>query len=277
MRHPSGLGVQPVSGQTRLEDRYFRRMASSIGDKARMMAWVRAGHVVDIGAGGGELSRVLVQHPELRVTAVDSSKDALKRLARIDGVDAFRGRFGGDMPLLDEPADTVIASAVMHEVFSYGSGWSSVRAAIGEARLMLRPGGRFIVRDGVMPPDFDAPARFVAPDAALVRRYLDLSPHECTSLQQDGAWWTGSRHAVSEALLTLTWGGESLPREALERYELATLESYPAEVVPLGFRLVHAESYVQPGYERALAHYRVESLGEPWFPPTNALWVYDRL
>lgn len=260
---------------TTLEDRYFTRMGDALGDKSRLLQWVRRGHVIDVGAGGGELSAHLAAGGHT-VTAIDSHPDSLRRLAQLPGVEAVDGTFGHHIPQCPL-ADTVIASSVLHEVYSYGRGLSSVTAAVQQAHQLLRPGGRFIIRDGVKPVHPESPARFRTPDPDLVEEYLRLTPHPELALARDGDWFYGTRHAVSEALLTVTWGRVSLHREAQERYELATLEGYPALVEPHGFALVHRESYAQLGYGKALATYQIESFGNPWFPPTNAIWVFDRV
>lgn len=264
-----------MSTTATLEERYFTRMGQALGDKSRLLQWVLPGHVIDVGAGGGEFSAHLARngHP---VTAIDSHPDSLRRLAQIPGVDAVAGTFGGHIPPV-ELANTVIASSVFHEVYSYGRGLSSVTAAVQQTHDLLRPGGRLIIRDGVKPVHPQAPARFHAPDVELVEEYLRLTPHPELSLARDGEWFHGTRHAVSEALLTITWGTDSLHREAQERYELATLAGYHSLIEPHGFSLIHRESYAQPGYVTALSAFQIDSLGEPWFPPTNAIWVFDRV
>ena len=65
-----------------LEDRYFDRMASSLGEKERILDWVLRGHAVDVGAGGGEFTAALAALPDVHATAIDQAPESLERLRR---------------------------------------------------------------------------------------------------------------------------------------------------------------------------------------------------
>jgi len=151
----------------------------------------------------------------------------------------------------------------------------------------LAPGGRLLVRDGVMPNRPDDQTMLVAPNmraVALVERYLELVPFE--DLKQVRRFsknaWTCSRNTAAEILLTVNWGEQSLPRESQERYMLATLDGYADLVVhdrPL--TLLHSESYVQQGYTEHLTippnrWMLSEGNATSWFPDTNAIWVFEK-
>lgn len=263
-----------------LEPRYFARMASALGDKARILPHVRPGHVIDAGAGGGELAGMLAQLPDVTVTALDLAEESLARL-RDGGRFAVRQReLGSDTDALTaEPASTIVFSAVLHEVFSYARDpWTALERALGQARATLAPGGVVIVRDGVMPDRPGEPAELRGSDAALLDRYLALSPYAETRLElvRPGVW-SGTRHAVSEALCTLTWGADSLPREALERFQLATLDGYAELLERAGLRVIHREATTQPGYREHLraAGWSASGPDGDWFPPTTGLWVAE--
>lgn len=267
-----------------LEDRYFDRMASSIGDKARILEWVKPGHAIDVGAGGGEFTRTLAALPGVEATAIDLAPESLERLEAAGDFAAAFGVAGSSTErLTPASADTVVFNAILHEVYSYSPArQQAVDNALDQADRTLGRGGRIVIRDGVMPEGPELPARFRAPDDALVTDYLARSPHPELRLERRGEWWTGTRHAVSEALLTLTWGPDSLPREAQERFELSGVDDYPTRLARRGFRTLHREVVTQPGYVTALSTYTVESLDAggrwaAWFPPTNALWVFERL
>lgn len=274
-----------AKADTPLEDRYFTRMASSAGDKIEsIVPWVRPGLVVDVGAGGGELSTAIAELTGSHVVVVDESEDALRRLRAHDAITTVKRTVGRDRsPFTSAPADTVVFCSVLHEIYSYSADpWVAHANAIAAAAATLRTGGHLVIRDGVMPDHPHAAARFWAPDDELVQDYLDRTPFTDLLLDQDdtGAW-VGTRHEVSEALLTLTWGRGSLPRESQERYELATLDGYTQLVEPHGFTLVKRESWTQAGYIHGLREYRIEGAApggglEPWFPSTNALWVFER-
>jgi SAM-dependent methyltransferase len=105
------------------------------GPPPMAVAWYlpeRVEHVVDLGAGTGALSRLLVGHAE-RVSAVEPDDRMRAVLAEsLPGVDALRGR-GEQLPLPDGCADAVLASSSWH--------WMDVGPTLREVRRVLKPGG----------------------------------------------------------------------------------------------------------------------------------------
>lgn len=266
-----------------LESRYFDRMASSFGDKARMLPWIVGTTVLDVGAGGGDLSEAIAATGR-DVIALDMNADAVERLiAHPEIIGVLQGRADEAPELYGRPVDTIVCSAVMHEVYSYGSSTGQqLRPALDETMTalisMLRPGGRLIIRDGVMPERPDAPATLTTTDPAAVDAYLTGSPHPELALRKTGDHqFAGTRHAVAEAMFTITWGPENFWREAWERYQLFTEASYAAYGETFGLRCLHHSTVTQPGYVTALAHITAtDADGTVWFPATNGLWVWER-
>jgi len=265
----------------RLEERYFEQMASSLGDKARLLPFIVGERVLDVGAGGGGLAEAIAARGH-RVTVLDNTADSLQRLRRagisLEVLEGYADQIGH---LGAGTFDTIVLSSVMHEVYSYGAstgelGYAAVSRTLAELRQALRPGGRLIIRDGVLPPDWLAAATVRVPDDELVAEYLELSPHPELRLDRNGSrLWSGTKHAVGEMLLTVTWGAECLPREALERFQLYTADGYVTELAP-AFDLVHVSAVTQPGYREQLAGYDArDALNMPWFPATNGLWVFQ--
>ena len=295
-----------------LETRYFERMDAALGDKLRVVDYLpdipqRPARIADMGAGSGQLGMAIARLADATVYGVDNHPDALARMSTTqfqpEGFSAVRGSFA-DLEVLAGPQglDAVVCSAVLHEVFSYASAtadpsgfldptelWAAWAAAISQSAAALRPGGRLIIRDGVAPDDPHVPAIFSAPDddaAHLVAAYQSLSPFAAAALEPvsdepGNRHWLGDRYAVAQALLTVTWGPDSLPREALELYALDTLSNYQERVLAAAptLRPVHAEAYTQPGYLEALApwSWADQLSGEVWPLLTNALWVFERV
>jgi SAM-dependent methyltransferase len=253
-------------------------MAAALGDMAHLAGALVPGTVADVGAGGGELSALFAARDGITgVYAIDDAPDALARLRDLSRVTAVGGSVE-QLPGL-APLDNVVFCSVLHEVYSYAGGYPAVGGALDLAAASLRPGGRLIIRDGVMPVRPRDRATMTAPDDELVADYLALTPHPELALVHAGPGvWTGTRHAVAEAVLTLTWGRGSLLRESQERYQLDTLDGYRDRVVTgRSLRLLSARSYVQPECVRHLADYRItDPASGPWFPPTNAVWVYEK-
>jgi SAM-dependent methyltransferase len=99
------------------------------------VAWILADHVgtvVDLGAGTGGLSRVLLDWAD-RVVAIEPD-DRMRGVLEVavPGVEAVSGR-GEDMPLPDHFADAVVASSSWH--------WMDPVPALMEVGRVLVPGG----------------------------------------------------------------------------------------------------------------------------------------
>jgi SAM-dependent methyltransferase len=278
-----------------LEPRYFDRMGSSLGDKARMvLPHLRGPRVLDVGAGGGELTAAIAG-AGFQASALDAAPDAIARLAALGLLHEVQQGYAEQVPqVFGEPFDAIVVSALMHEVYSYGTspetgppvlGYDAVSLTLTRFRETLRDGGRLIIRDGVMPDRPLEPATvegLAAEDIVAFHDYLRRSPHPALRALHlrgrtlTGQTLTGTRHAVAEFLFTLTWGIETFPREALERYQLFSLAGYSEYAGALGFGLLHSEAVTQPGYVDALARLSVTSDGRPWFPATNGLWVFEK-
>ncbi len=92
-----------------------------------------ARQVVDLGAGTGKLTRLLVARG-LDVTAVDPSEAMLAGLrAAVPGIRGVNGR-GENLPLPDASADAVLAAQSWH--------WVDQEQASAEVARVLRPAGR---------------------------------------------------------------------------------------------------------------------------------------
>jgi SAM-dependent methyltransferase len=92
----------------------------------------RVEHVVDLGAGTGALSRLLLDRAD-RVSAVEPDDRMRTVLAgELPGVDALKGS-GEHLPLSDHSADAVLASSSWH--------WMNVEPTLLEVRRVLKPGG----------------------------------------------------------------------------------------------------------------------------------------
>jgi SAM-dependent methyltransferase len=101
----------------------------------------RQGVIADVGAGTGTLAALLADaRPDADVVAIDGDPEVLERAA-LKGVRGRRG-LADDLPLADRSADRVLMSLLLHHLEPGGK-----RAALAEARRVLRPGGRLHVAD----------------------------------------------------------------------------------------------------------------------------------
>ncbi|ROQ38618.1 methyltransferase family protein [Frondihabitans sp. PhB188] len=91
-----------------------------------------AHHVLDLGAGTGKLTRMLVDRVPL-VTAVEPSEGMREQLVRsVPGAQALPGS-AERLPLDGESVDAIFAAQAWH--------WVDVDRAVPEAARVLRPGG----------------------------------------------------------------------------------------------------------------------------------------
>ena len=266
---------------------YFQRMAASLGDKARLLDHLVPGHLLDIGAGDGALVRLAraAGHTAIGVDATQAAVD------HSEG-DVMLGTCPGLAQVIDQQPDNIIACSVLHEIVSYG-GQAAWLAACMEIGGLLAPGGRLVVRDGVAPTDRYRRQRVVFADpfegTAFYRRWLELSAplgdgRAAQHLMVEDRTVVGPAWAITAFLMVYTWGWDSLPREAAEDYTIGGslgAHGYALEQAT-GLRLLHLESYAQPGYAEHLApRCRLESAEAgateplPW-PDTNAIWVLTK-
>lgn len=269
-------------------DLYFKRMDASVKNKTQMVDWLRGGDVAELGPGSGSLTAIVADRDDVdSVLAIDASAEALQKLSErfIDNpkVSVSNKLLGSDPnPFNGQKFDTILASSVFHEVFSFlgKDGLTNIAREVEDA---LKPGGVFILRDGVRPDDHQRIARMtVAPRLlGLAERYCAEAPlHLRPKLIENVA--KGNRHQIAEMAFTITWGEQSFERESTEQYQVYSEESAVDFYFNFGLELVHSESIIQEGYRTNLADCPMESRTddsldwEPWFPNTNALWVFRK-
>jgi ubiquinone/menaquinone biosynthesis C-methylase UbiE len=139
-REPEAV-QEPVAGlpddfYDKIRPRLYRR----IGEELR-----EARHVLDLGCGGCELSRFLAETHGQQVIGVDlfdggfPDLDEAERRARalLRCIKAD----GSQLAFLDDgEVDAVVTMWALHEV-------EEARAVLGEARRVLRPGGKLLIVD----------------------------------------------------------------------------------------------------------------------------------
>jgi len=114
--------------------------------------------VLDLGAGTGATSRaVLERHPSAFLFLVDASAEMLAVARRQLLADRVETIDVGDMrdELPDGPFDLVVSALAVHHLDG-----AEKRTLFGRVRGRLRPGGRFVLADVVVPDD---PADAITP------------------------------------------------------------------------------------------------------------------
>lgn len=134
------------------------------------------GAVAEVGAGTGSLTCLLraALPGDVALTAVDPDERALaiaRRRAPGPGI-AWRAARAEALPLADASQDAVVTALVLHHLQH-----PAKRAALAEARRVLRPGGLLLVADFGPPQD---------PVMAMAFRVLALIDGPTTAGHADG-------------------------------------------------------------------------------------------
>lgn len=293
--------MERIVNQHHLEERYFARMASSLGDKIKIVEHLPvvtddySPHILDVGAGGGNFSKVLADMG-YKVTSLDANEEAIHEInykyPNIETIHALANHasdFGKNV------YDAIVCSSILHEVFSYGDDVhnvghvSSLSRALQSFYEALKPNGVLIIRDGVLPDNWADTASLTlleGHEASSVSLYLSMCPFangsaynaqgSLVALSDVGSkTFVGNVRSVMEFAYTYTWGLDSYPRETQELYAPLTLDEYVTLLESEKFKVTNSFSYLQPGYPENLKDKMVLTVnGEPaeWFD-SNALWV----
>jgi tRNA (cmo5U34)-methyltransferase len=134
-------------------DRYLEQMLEEVPGWAELqeqVAEATAGRVVrdalELGVGTGESAlRVLAVHPDARWTGIDASAPMLERAReRLPEADLRLGLL--EDPLPRGPYDLVLSVLVVHHLDGPGK-----RSLFGRVAGVLRPDGRFVLGDLIVP------------------------------------------------------------------------------------------------------------------------------
>jgi ubiquinone/menaquinone biosynthesis C-methylase UbiE len=156
---PSEAAYVPAAGWKRLTRLYDpivavtmreRRFRHDLGALAST-SLPRDGTLVDVGCGTGTFAIGLAsRRPDAQVVGIDGDREILElaRDKRGAGAIDWRAGLADKLPLPDESADVVTMSLLLHHLLP-----ADKRAALSEARRVLRPGGHLCIADFGRPHD----------------------------------------------------------------------------------------------------------------------------
>jgi len=294
---------------------YETQMDAALHDKLSDIApWVKEGTIVDAGFGTGELARHLaLQHPASHIIGIDCSEhfltNAMQHLANIATIRLVPGNII-DKHLATDSVDTMIFSTVLHEVYSYtGYDITAVEKALSSAFDELKPGGRIIIRDGIMPEEKGAylflknnngsadsaeHPKHLSTEALFLRFVQEFkngagAPHR--AMKNTGTvpprgfgktLYRTSSHAAYEFLSKKDYR-DNWHIEVNEQFGYLTLAQYETLLEKIGYRILSSRGFQNPWIIRnrwqqdsiLMAKSKNGFMQAPW-PNTNAVIVAEK-
>lgn len=122
---------------------FFDRIQRTVLDLARSEADPES--VLDVGCGTGRLLRKAGERwPKARLIGVDPAEGMVKNARRLVPGATFYVAMAESLPLPDASVDLVLSTTSFHH-------WLDQRQGISEIARVLRPGGRCLIADIMMP------------------------------------------------------------------------------------------------------------------------------
>lgn len=255
------------------EEDYLKTMNQSISGKLVLLDYLTGESILDIGPGGGALMDLIEkQNPQAKVTGIDIAENVIRALQQkkqrekkkwnvIQG-DAFHL----SSVLKPGDADTIIFCSIIHELFSYietdGRKFNraTIAGALKSAFDVLSPGGRILIRDGIMtePATLKRRIRFASDEGMdFLKRYAhDFQGREIQKEQIGHNEVLMPVNDAMEFLYTYTWGEESYVHEINEQFGYFTPTQYCSfikETLGEHANILVCKHYLQDGYTLALS------------------------
>lgn len=267
-------------------DTLYDNMNLSICDKTRLINFIKGNNIIDVGCGDGSLmKKILKSKDNINITGIDADAESCERTKNnnLQTINCYANELHNYFET--SSIDTIIASSIIHEIFSYGNRdknvgkITNVKNFFKSAYDVLKTNGRFIIRDGVC-PGYEHDVMFITDDNA-VSEFIKLSTFTNNNNNFDrqikinkinNGIYSGTRSSLMEFAYTYTWGVDHFYREAKEYYGVFTQHQMIDLGKKFGFRLIHSESYLQPGYVTNLQNVKFQK----GFPDSNAIWVFEK-
>ncbi|WP_438347239.1 class I SAM-dependent methyltransferase [Paenibacillus sp. FA6] len=281
------------------EEEYLADMNQTSDYKKVLLDYIVGQRVLDIGPGGGVLLDLMEREmPHLEPLGIDISANVIEALERKKQLEGHRWEvIKGDALQLQEyveagSIDSVIFSSILHELYSYipynGHKFNhdTIAAALVSAYNVLAPGGRIIIRDGIMtePEDQKRIIVFHEPDGMVwLRRYANEFSGRNISYEElsDREVMLPVNDAM-EFLYTYTWGEEAYVHEIQEQFGYFTPSQYHSfikDTLGENATILIDKHFLQKGYTEALEQ-RVTLLDEKGnpvpLPDSTCLYVIEK-
>lgn len=250
------------------EGDYLTHMNSSVDDKKVILDFIKGDTILDVGPGGGVLLDLLESETSgKQILGIDISENVIETLEakKQNENHSWSVIKGNALSLVDSfgpnSIDTIIYSSIIHELYSYipfeGKCFNqqTIKAALESAFEVLKPGGRMIIRDGIMSDDKKAKRiiRFKTDDGLpfLIQYAKDFKGRKISyEMQSDNEVMMPINDSM-EFLYTYTWGTESYAHEVNEQFGYFTPTEYRAFIQDIfgeTAEIIKLEHYLQEGY-----------------------------
>lgn len=255
------------------EETYLQTMNQTINYKKIILQYIKGNKVVDIGPGGGALMDLIeASYPDKEIFGVDISQNVLDTLRKKKNVEGKKWDvLYGDALNLKEyipvnSIDTIIFCSILHELFSYipfkGKKFKheTLREALKSAFEVLKPGGRIIIRDGIMtePENEKRIIKFLSEEGMywLKRFKEDFKGREIHYTVTGQNEVCMPVNDAMEFLYTYTWGEKSYVHEIQEQFGYFTPSQYQEfikDVLGSKAKIIECQHFLQEGYTIALS------------------------
>jgi len=166
--------------------KYYEGMAKSLPHKSQLiLPWLdEAARVLDLGCADGAFASQLRFSGDFEeIVGVDLSHEAIETAKKkepewIDGSRLTFKHGAAETFMLDKSVDAVVASSILHEVYSYSKEidpWRSVEKTLNNIRKNLSHDGRLIIRDFISPePEITVDFEHLKSDIVKGHSYQDF-------------------------------------------------------------------------------------------------------
>lgn len=269
---------------------YSEGMEKSAVEKVRILPFVKEGNILEVGCGCGTVLELLSRyHPESRIYGTDISNTMLEkskeRKYTNNNISIIKAD-AREQVLKEKSLDTIIFCSVLHEVYSY-SGYSlkSVEDAIENAYIMLKPGGRLIIRDGVKPEEKAVYIKFKKEgvEKKFYRFAEEFGPYKIEYKKEEDLVKL-KKHDAMEFLSKYIYD-ENWDIEVKEKFGALTKEEYCSMLRKKGFEVINIESYLidflrKTYYENDVEFFEKDengSLTKTEYPDSTMIIIAEKL
>lgn len=233
---------------------YLERMSKPLQEKLKIALYIpdQTSSILDVGCADGVVTMALADmFPNSTVHGIDLDDNFISQAKEKVGDKknvSFEKIYLRDLLARNVKYDVITFCSVLHEFFSYGEGMSSVVKALSDAHELLKPGGRIIIRDMILPEySFQSDLNL---DTILKKVSSKLDPKIISDFQK----YFGEiknlaqlNHLLLKYMYTDNW-----EREVQENYVPVSLDKYLNILNLLDMKIEFTD------------HYKIPYLREKW-------------